>query len=161
MVDLLDNLEVHFQGQYEICRSEVQYGKRLTIRHMENVVNVDLFQTGKAHVSGKNSTLKEEVGKLVEGFRKDPHFFEKRAEGAAEVRALTPEEVVLQHVTKELFDFLPPHDQRALLASCQVLLSDLNLVDYSPVIMPVGRAYEGFLGELVIRLAAGSGRCEF
>ena len=33
-----------------------------------------------------------------------------------------------------------------------MLLSDLKLVDFSPVIMPVGKVYEGFLGELVVKL---------
>ncbi len=151
MADLLEKLEAHFQGEYEISRSEIQYGKRLSIRHMEQVVHVDVFQTGTTNVTGKDSALRQEVERLLEGFRTDPYFFEKLV-GAAEAEPLTPEKAIGRHISKELFGFLPEHDQRALIAAFQVLLSGLNLDDFSPAIMPVGRVYEGFLGELVVRL---------
>ncbi len=152
MVELLNKLELYFQGQYEVDRTEIQHGKRLTLKHLDQVVHVDLFSTGKVHVSGKDSTLKAQVGELVEGFRQDTHFFDKLQVKAGEAILITPEEAILQHVTKELFGFLPAHDRQALIAAFQILLSNIKLEDYSPVSMPVGRAYEGFLGEVFIKI---------
>lgn len=146
MADLLDHLEAAFGGEYNIQRSEIQSATRLSLRHMGQTVTVDLFTTGSITVGGPECPLKDEINKRVEGFRKDPSYFKKPAS-----KAPTPEEAILTKIRKDLFELLPSHDREALIAAYQVMLSNLDLIDYSPVVMPVGRVYEGFLGEIVVR----------
>ena len=152
MDKLLNGLEEHFSGRYEIARSEIKHAQRLTLSHLDQTVNVDLFTSGKVVVGGKDSPLKTEVQELVENFRKDPEYFSKLKGKVGVAKALEPQEAILQHVSQELFTFLPDHDRRALIATYQILLSDLKLDDYSPVIMPVGRVYEGFIAKMLVRL---------
>jgi hypothetical protein len=146
MADLLDHLESIYSGQYVTQRLVILNAKRLTLSHLDQVVTVDLFNTGRPSVAGTNCPLREEIKKHVEQFRKDPNYFNKPLSAA-----ISPEGAISKLITKELFDFLPPHDRQALIASYQVILADMTLVDYSPAVMPVGRVYEGFLGELVVR----------
>jgi hypothetical protein len=148
MADILDYLESMFAGQYAAQRVDIKNAKRLSFGHMGQVVSVDLFSTGNVTVGGTDCALKEEIKKHVDGFRQDPNYFKR----AAPAQAITPEGAILKEISKELFDFLPEHDRRALLAAYQVILSGIDLVDYSPAVMPVGRVYEGFLGELVVKV---------
>jgi len=151
MADLLDHLEGIYGGQYKLERVDIQDAKRLTVAHLDQVVSIDLFKTGRPKVGGTNCPLKDEIQQHVDNFRKDPKYFDKK-KAAVEPCAASPEEVILRKIKKELFfGFLPEHDRQALIAVFQVLLSGLDLVDYSPAVMPVGRVYEGFLGELVVR----------
>jgi len=151
VANLLDHLEAMFAGEYATQRVEIQNADRLTLAHLDQVVSVDLFKSGKVNIGGTNCPLKEEISQHVEEFRKDSKYFDKRLKGTSAARVATPEEAILKEIRKELFDFLPEHDRQALIAVFQVALSGLDLVDYSPVVMPVGRVYEGFLGELVVR----------
>lgn len=152
MSDLHDHIEALYTAKYQVERSEIQYGKRLSLKHMDQVVTVDVFNSGKPVVGGTNCPLKEEVKSHVDGYRKDPKYFAKLSASTGVAEIISPEAAILQKISKELFDFLPAHDRRALFAAYQVLLSDLDLVDYSPAIMPVGRVYEGFLGEILVRI---------
>jgi hypothetical protein len=150
MADLLEHLEAIYGGRYEMQRVDIQDAKRLTLAHLDQVVSIDLFKSGRTNIGGTNCPLKDEIKKHVDEFRKDPKYFDKalQAVGAAPV---SPQEAITKIITKELFDFLPNHDRQALIASYQIILADIALVDYSPSVMPVGRVYEGFLGELVVR----------
>jgi hypothetical protein len=147
MADVLDHLESMFGGEYNVQRVEIRNARRLTLGHMGQVVTIDLFTTGKVSVAGTDCPLKDEINKHVESFRKDPNYFKK----PAAANAPTPEGAILNKIKKELFELLPQHDRQALIAAYQVMLSGLELVDYSPAVMPVGRVYEGFLGEIVVR----------
>lgn len=152
MSELLHELEQYFRGKVELERSEIQHARRLTLKHLDQAVNIDHFASGTVYVGGKEGTLKEEVQGLIDNFRKDPDFFSKLKGPTAKAIAIKPEDRILQTISKELFAFLPEHDTRALIAAYQILLSDLNLVDYSPVIMPVGRLYEGFFAKTLVTL---------
>lgn len=147
MTDVLDHLESMYGGEYNAQRVEIKNARRLTLEHMGQAVMIDLFTTGRVSVAGTDCPLKDEINKHVEGFRKDPNYFKK----PAAAKAPTPEEAILNKIKKELFQLLPEHDRQALIAAYQVMLSGLDLVDYSPAVMPVGRVYEGFLGEIVVR----------
>jgi hypothetical protein len=150
-MDLLDHLESMYSGKYTLQRVDIQDAKRLTVGHLDQMVTVDLFTSGTPKVGGTNCSLKEEIKKHVEEFRKDPKYFDKSLKEVGVPAAVTPEDAIAKIINKELFDFLPAHDRQALIASYQVLLAGIDLVDYSPVVMPIGRVYEGFLGELVVK----------
>jgi len=53
---------------------------------------------------------------------------------------------------RELFDFLPAHDRRAYVSAIMVLEIGLPLMEMCPVIMPVGRVFEGFTGKILLKL---------
>jgi hypothetical protein len=153
MANVHDHIKTLYDGQYEIEHTEIQNAKRLVLKHLDQTVTIDLFSSGKIVVGGTNCPLKDEIKGHVGGFRQDPKYFDKLPQATATAVVTTPEQVILQHISNELLAFLPEHDRRALIASYQILLSALDLVDYSPAIMPVGRVYEGYLGELLVRLA--------
>jgi hypothetical protein len=147
-----DHIEALYAGQYEIEHTEIQNAERLGLRHLDQIVTIDLFDSRKIVVGGTNCPLKDEIKAHVDAFRKDPTYFKKLPQATASAVVATPEQAILQHINNELLGFLPEHDRLALIASYQILLSGLELVDYSPAIMPVGRVYEGFLGELLVGL---------
>jgi hypothetical protein len=151
MGDFLNHLEAIYGGRYALQRVEIQNARRLSVAHLDQTVTIDLFESGKVNVGGTNSPLKEEVKKHLEEFRKDPMYFEKQLLAPAAAVAITPEQAIAKIIKQELLLFLPAHDRQALIAAYQVILADLALADYSPAVMPVGRVYEGFLGELVVR----------
>src|SRR5260221_4884482 len=147
MADVLDHLESMYSGEYAAQRVEIKDARRLTFNHMGQMVTIDLFKTGRVTVGGTECALKNDISKHIEGFRKDPKYFTK----SAPAKAATPEAVILDKIKKDLFELLPEHDRKALIAAYQVMLSGLDLVDYSPAVMPVSRVNEGFLGEIVVR----------
>ncbi len=50
------------------------------------------------------------------------------------------------------FDFLEEHDKKYLVASECLVLAKLNLPEFSPVVMPAAKAFEGFTKKLVVKI---------
>jgi len=53
---------------------------------------------------------------------------------------------------RELYDFLPAHDRRALVASLVLIDLGLPLPEIAPIVMPIGRVFEGFVGKVLLKL---------
>src|SRR5262249_1261742 len=102
-MDLLDQLEFVYGGQYTLERTDIQDAKRLTVSHLDQAVSIDLFKSGRPSVGGTNCPLKDEIKKHVEGFRKDPKYFEKLRAVLPSAAAITPEGAILQNIKRELF----------------------------------------------------------
>jgi len=50
------------------------------------------------------------------------------------------------------FDFLEEYDKKYLIASECLVLANLNLPEFSPVVMPAAKAFEGFTKKLVVKI---------
>jgi hypothetical protein len=53
---------------------------------------------------------------------------------------------------RELFDFLPAHDRRAIVSAVLVLDTELPVQDMAPIVMPIARAFEGFVGKMLVKI---------
>lgn len=145
--------------------ADAQLVFRIDFREQQQHVVVLLYQTGTLLVQGKIGTLFESVYRVLETLL--PQSFAER--GASYVpanqydqvsRALSQPNVkqnstewIHQELGKEIFEFLFPGDQKTYAAGVGLLLltanHDLVLDDYSVLVMPFARAYEGF----ILRLA--------
>lgn len=50
------------------------------------------------------------------------------------------------------FEFLEEHDRKYLVASECLVLAKLNLPEYSPIVMPAAKAFEGFAKKIVVKI---------
>lgn len=63
---------------------------------------------------------------------------------------------LIQHLSKDILDFVDEHDKNTLVSGAMLLNAvkkiNLPLLDYSTLIMPFARAYEGFLVKVFIHI---------
>jgi hypothetical protein len=55
-------------------------------------------------------------------------------------------------VGDEIFDFLEKHDQKWLVASECLKIANIPLPEYSPLVMPASKAFEGFVKKLLVKV---------
>ena len=132
-----------------------------------NRVTISQFNSGTLMVQGLSSNLFDSVCETL-----DTHLTQSLAERAS--RYLSGEnerntvtayleqpdaeneltQWLLQHIDKKVLNFLYDNDQRTLLAAAGVRnafqKSNGELPDYSVVVMPFAKAFEGFLVKLAI-----------
>lgn len=53
---------------------------------------------------------------------------------------------------RELYDFLPAHDRRAIISAVLVLDTEIAIPDVAPIVMPIARAFEGFVGKVLVKI---------
>ncbi|HLI34119.1 MAG TPA: hypothetical protein VKW70_03670 [Terriglobia bacterium] len=153
MPNPIDEFEKYFAPNYQVTRKSIQDGERLTLSHLDQRVHIDYFpSSGKLWVSGSKGSLKDKVNDIVNSFRSDPQFFQKQTIGSGQANPISLEQEILEVISSELYNFLPEHDRKAMLAAYQVLRECPSLPDFSPVTMPVARVYEGFLAKVLVHV---------
>lgn len=141
---------------------------RAEIRRGPDRALVSQFKTGTLIVQGRTGELFEEVCRLLEGVLSQP-FAERGAryvpdsEREAALEYLNKPEAerealdwAYEHLGQDVFEFLPSTEREGYLSGASVLLwlkaSNRKLPDYSTIVMPFARAYEGFVIRLAIHL---------
>lgn len=146
---LIDNFADFFGKTSTVERQKMGSGERLTIVRLNYRVHVDFYTNGNVRACGRNCGLKASVDALIVALHEDERLFEKPEELARITRA----DITLKKlVSPELYAYFPDHDRDAMEAALEILGSQLELPDYSPVKMPIARAYEGFLARLYVSL---------
>jgi hypothetical protein len=101
-------------------------------------VYVSLFSTGKIRVIPPGI---KECEKVRDGLRKNLEHLEKTAH---------------ETLGREAYEFLDEPDRESVLVSRSLCGGGQNLVEYSALVMPLAKAYEGFAKKLLVRLGAGN-----
>lgn len=145
---------------HQLFRAEIRVGSER--------VMASQFRTGTLLVQGKTSTLFEQVCTTLESILSQP-FAERgaryipdseREEALEYLNRPEAEREALdwtyEHLGQEVFEFLPGNEREGYLSGASILLwlkaSNRRLLDYSTVVMPFARAYEGFVIRLAIHL---------
>ncbi len=131
-------------------------------------VMVTQFRTGKLLVQGRASELFDDVCDHLDHKLSQPpqeraarYIPESTRDVALEVmnRPDMPDKALIwikDQIGQDAYRFFFPHDQETLLSAALLLFAleegKFNLPDYSVLVMPFGRAYEGFLLKLFIQL---------
>jgi ribonuclease HIII len=141
---------------------------RAEIRRDSDRVMASQFKTGTLLIQGRVGILFDEVCRLVESVFSQPF-----AERGARYIPDTEREAALEYLNKPgteqsaldwtydhlgqgVFDFLPSNEREGYISGASLLLwlkgEGKALSDYSTVVMPFARAYEGFVIQLAIAL---------
>jgi ribonuclease HIII len=141
---------------------------RADLRHGAEKVTALQFKTGTLTVQGRTGELFEETCRRLEEVLSQP-FAERGAryvpetERASALEYLNKPEAEREaldwtnnHLGQEVYDFLPSNEREGYISGASVLLwlktSSRRLSDYSTIVMPFARAYEGFVIQLAMRL---------
>lgn len=148
-MDISKQITQIFRGKIESCNSSV------VLTHYTN---------GTLLLQGKKNDLFDKVCTIVEKIllpaEKDVALrFISNDERTMEefISIYTPK--ILETADKSIrdllgtsFEFLEEHDRKYLVASECLVLAKLNLPEYSPIVMPAAKAFEGFAKKLVVKI---------
>ncbi len=145
---------------YQIYRAEIRRGTDRAVATQ--------YKTETLLIQGRASALFDEVCSLL-----DANLVQAKADRAtrflpsdhakdalAEMNRPEAEQEAWDwlniHIEQSMFDFLEKHDQDTLIAGAMLFQAaqalNLSMPDYSPLVMPFARAYEGFLIKLFIHI---------
>lgn len=132
------------------------------INKLGNVITITQFKNGTLLLQGKTDRLFDESCDLIEKIANP-------AEKEVITRFISNDETVLeQFIAKytekllelaekniraklgDVFDYLEPHDRKWFIASECLCLSDIPLPEFSPLVMPASKAYEGFVKKILV-----------
>ena len=167
-IERVKQLLAEFGGQIQEPTPDPHQFYRAEIRRGGDKALASQFKTGTLLVQGKTGELFEEVCTLLEGVLSQP-FAERGAryvpdsEREAALEYLNKPEAerealdwIDEHLGQEVFDFLPSNEREGYISGASVMFwlkaSGRKLSDYSTVVMPFARAYEGFVIRLAIHL---------
>lgn len=141
---------------------------RLDLQRNSDRVSVTQFKTGTLFVQGRFSALFDELCDVI-----DKHINQSFADraarylpndtaDAARTFLASPDvendawEWVCKELHSEVFNFLNQHDQQTIVSGAGILLAlretQRQLAEFSPVVMPFGKTFEGFVIRLAIHL---------
>lgn len=141
----------------ELYRAKIQYNTMS--------LNIIQYKTGTLLIQGKQNTLFDEVCTLIEKIAKPSgqevvvRFIADNSDALDSFNATfnpqlqnIAEENVKAQIGVETFAFLEEHDRKYLVASECLRLCNIPLPEFSPIVMPASKAFEGFTKKLVIAL---------
>lgn len=161
-------LEVKAESKREETGLEPHVIFRMSFREHNQRVIATLYQNGTLLIQGRLGELFDRICEVLEAIL--PQSFVERGSRYvpdtnrdivlshmnrpdSEQKAL---DWVYEHLSEMVFKFLTQNDQETYLSGAGLLLSAkatrLALPDYSVVVMPFARAYEGFIIQLAIEL---------
>ena len=122
------------------------------------------FRTGTLLVQGKQSPLFDEVSATLDAMlaqspaERAARYVPEKQAFQLKPRMERPEaeaqawQWLEQQLDREILDYLPEHDRNTLVAGAVLLDAAVNrqMPDFSPLVMPFARAYEGFLIQVFI-----------
>lgn len=138
---------------------------RAKIQHNSMSLNIIQYKTGTLLIQGKQNNLFDEVCTLIEKVAKPAgqevvvRFIADNSDALNKFIAVfnpelqnRAEENIKAQIGIEAFAFLEEHDRKYLVASECLRLCNIPLPEFSPIVMPASKAFEGFTKKLVIAL---------
>lgn len=130
-----------------------------------NAVSVTQYKNGTLFLQGKDDQLFSTVCDLIEKtatpseveiisrfFANDETSLEKFTVSYSPKLLEAAETEVRNIVADDAFNFFENYDQKWLVASQCLLLAKIPLPEYSPVVMPASKAFEGFIKKLLVQI---------
>ena len=138
---------------------------RAKITNGGNTVSVTQYKNGTLFLQGKDESLFSSVCDLVEKiatptdveiisrfFANDEASLQKfTATYSPELLNLAETEV-RKTIGDDAFNFFEPYDQKWLIAAQCLLIANIPLPEYSPLVMPASKAFEGFIKKLLVQI---------
>lgn len=155
----LNSLEVTVEI-IESSRSDIEY--RAKISRNRYSLTLTQFNNGTLLLQGKTDKLFNDSCDLVERIAKPSEkdviarFISCDKKNLETLAAkYTPELIVLSegNVKKKIgdvYDYLEPYDQKWFVASECLCLTKIPLPEFSPLVMPASKAFEGFVKKLLV-----------
>lgn len=138
---------------------------RAKIQNNSMSLNIIQYKTGTLLIQGKQNTLFDEVCTLIEKVAKPTgqevvvRFIADNSDAINRFNAvfnpelqIRAEENIKDKIGEETFAFLEEHDRKYLIASECLRLCNIPLPEFSPIVMPASKAFEGFTKKIVISL---------
>lgn len=138
---------------------------RAKIQNNSMSLSISQYKSGALLIQGKQNTLFDEVCTLIERIAKPAgqevvvRFIADNSDALNRFNAVfnpelqnRAEENINAQIGIETFAFLEEHDQKYLVASECLRLCNIPLPEFSPIVMPASKAFEGFTKKLVISL---------
>lgn len=140
-----------------------EYRAKLTTGR--NAVSVTQYKNGTLFLQGKDDSLFSSVCDLVEKiatptdveiitrfFANDETNLQKFTAKYSPELLIVAEVEARKTIGDDAFNFFEPHDQKWLVASQCLLIVNIPLPEYSPLIMPASKAFEGFIKKLLVKV---------
>jgi hypothetical protein len=136
----------------------------LRVGEVDSHVRVTAYTSGTILVQGRRTELWDGVCTGIEGAFPlgtgeiaSRFVSNSREESERYVRLISPKLIHdgEQRARSQLgaaFDYLEPHDRQYAITAFSLLLAHLNLPEYSAVVMPLSKAFEGFLVRMMLDL---------
>jgi len=128
-------------------------------------VSVTQYKNGTLFLQGKDDSLFSSVCDLVEKtatpseveiisrfFANDDASLEKFTASYSPKILEVAEAEVRKIIGDDAFNFFEPYDQKWLIASQCLLIANIPLPEYSPLVMPASKAFEGFIKKLLVQV---------
>lgn len=160
--DELNLLGYSVDTQSNLNNNEIYRAK---IQHNSMNLTIIQYKTGTLLIQGKQNTLFDEICTLIEKVAKPAgqevvvRFIADNSDALNRFNAVfnpelqnRAEESIKAQIGIEAFTFLEEHDRKYLVASECLRLCNIPLPEFSPIVMPASKAFEGFTKKLVIAL---------
>jgi ribonuclease HIII len=171
-IDSTREMLAAFGAEITQLTSDAHLVYRATARRAAEKAIASQYRTGTIMVQGRGGDLFEEICRLLEG-ELSQSFAERGAryvpdsDRTAALEYLNKPEAeqdalawTYEYLGQEVFGFLPGTDREGYLSGTSVFLwlreGRRHLPDYSTIVMPFARAYEGFVIHLAVELAIAS-----
>jgi hypothetical protein len=140
-----------------------EYRAKLSTRG--NSVSVTQYKNGTLFLQGKDDSLFSSVCDLVEKiatptdveiisrfFANDETSLQKFTATYSPELLIVAEGEVRKAIGDEAFNFFEPYDQKWLVAAQCLYKANIPLPEFSPLIMPASKAFEGFIKKLLVKV---------
>jgi hypothetical protein len=138
---------------------------RIKIENISISLSVTQYKNGTLFIQGKEGNLLSSICELIETTAQptqqevaarflsgDEKALEKFSIGLTPKIIETAEASVRQRLGVDCFNFLELHDQKYFIASECLKIIDVILPEYSAVVMPASKAFEGFAKKLLLKI---------
>jgi len=128
-----------------------------------NALSITQYKNGTLFLQGKDDNLFSAVCDLVEKiatpsdveiisrfFANDETSLQKFTASYSPELLIVAETEVRKTIGDDAFNFFEPYDQKWLVAAQCLHIANIPLPEYSPLIMPASKAFEGFVKKLLV-----------
>lgn len=133
---------------------------RIKFSRSSKSVTLTQFRNGTLSIQGRQNDLLDEICDAVEkkANPSEKDIVARFVAGDEEVlKKCTPEiiQVAEKNIKVDLgpaYDFLDPHDQKWFIAAECLRIAQVPLPEFSPIVMPASKAFEGFVKKLLVAI---------
>ena len=134
------------------------------IRRDKSLVTITQFTSGKLIIQGRSDKLFHDscdhVEKIIKASQKDViSRFIQIKEGKDKLvdlkitsESISKAEAITKEKLGEAYFYLDEHDKKLIIAARCLCLAEIPLPEYSPLVMPASKAFEGYVKKLTIDL---------
>ena len=151
---------VHY---YDNPTPSEEYRAKLTTG--SNSVSVTQYKNGTLFLQGKEDDLFSNVCDLIEKiatpseveiisrfFANDEESLKAFTASYSPALLEVAEKQIRDAIGTDTFDFLESHDQKWFIAAECLRIANIPLPEYSPIVMPASKAFEGYIKKLLIKV---------